>query len=69
LEEPSTGLGLEFCAGHAVITDEDYSGRLLKAGPVTADRWAAGFPDATPSGTVFGSGGGTKAGSLASRED
>jgi catechol 2,3-dioxygenase-like lactoylglutathione lyase family enzyme len=63
LEEPSLGIGVEFCTGHEVITDETYNGRLLKAGPVTADKWSAGFPDATPSGVFFGRGGGTSAGS------
>jgi catechol 2,3-dioxygenase-like lactoylglutathione lyase family enzyme len=66
LEEPSLGIGVEFCTGHEVITDESYNGRLLKAGPVTADKWSAGFPDATPAGVVFGRGGGTSAGSAVS---
>jgi catechol 2,3-dioxygenase-like lactoylglutathione lyase family enzyme len=69
LEEPMLGIGVEICAGHDVITDESYNGRLLKAGPVTADRWSEGFPDATPPGTVFGHGGGTSAGAAVSRAD
>jgi catechol 2,3-dioxygenase-like lactoylglutathione lyase family enzyme len=67
LEEPMLGIGVEFCAWHDVITDESYGGRLLKAGPLTVDRWSGGFPDASPAGTVFGRGGGTAAGDLASR--
>jgi len=69
LEEPMLGIGIEICTGHDVITDESYNGRLLKAGPLTVDRWSGGFPDATPPGMVFGRGGGTTAGDLASRAD
>ena len=71
LETPPAlgGLGVEICAGHMVITDDEYNGRLLKAGPITADQWSAGFPDVTPAGAVFGRGGGTAAGSLASHVD
>jgi catechol 2,3-dioxygenase-like lactoylglutathione lyase family enzyme len=69
LEEPMLGIGVEICAGHDVITDESYNGRLLKAGPITADRWSGGFPDATPAGTVFGRGGGTSAGDAVSRAE
>ncbi|MFC5753239.1 VOC family protein [Actinomadura rugatobispora] len=66
LQEPSLGIGVEICAEHEVITDESYNGRLLMAGPVTADRWSVGFPDAAPAGTVFGRGGGTAAGDAVS---
>lgn len=66
LEDQLLGIGVEICAGHDVITDETYNGRLLKAGPVTADRWAAGFPDVTPGGFVIGRGGGTSAGAAVS---
>jgi catechol 2,3-dioxygenase-like lactoylglutathione lyase family enzyme len=66
LEEPSLGIGVEICAEHDVITDDSYNGRLLMAGPVTADRWSVGFPDATPAGMVFGQGGGTSAGAAVS---
>jgi catechol 2,3-dioxygenase-like lactoylglutathione lyase family enzyme len=69
LEEPALGIGVEFCTGHDVITDESYNGRLLMAGPVTADRWSVGFPDATPAGAVFGRGGGTSAGDAVSAAD
>lgn len=62
---PQTGFGIEFCAGHDVIHDESYNGRLLKAGPVTADRWSAGFPAVTPA-VYLGRGGGTRAGEIAS---
>jgi 2,3-dihydroxy-p-cumate/2,3-dihydroxybenzoate 3,4-dioxygenase len=66
---PSLGIGVEICTNHDMIDDEDYNGRLLKAGPLTADRWSMGFPDVTPSGTTYGRGGGTQAGDLASRDD
>jgi catechol 2,3-dioxygenase-like lactoylglutathione lyase family enzyme len=66
LEEPNLGIGIEFCAGHDRILDESYNGRLLKASPVTADRWAGGFPDTPRTGQVFGHGGGTSAGQLVS---
>jgi 2,3-dihydroxy-p-cumate/2,3-dihydroxybenzoate 3,4-dioxygenase len=46
LEEPTLGISVEVCAGHAVIEDGGYNGRLLKASPETADRWSVGFPDA-----------------------
>jgi 2,3-dihydroxy-p-cumate/2,3-dihydroxybenzoate 3,4-dioxygenase len=69
LEEPMLGIGVEFCAWHDVITDESYNGRLLKAGPLTVDRWSGGFPAASPAGAVFGRGGGTAAGDLASRTE
>jgi hypothetical protein len=65
LQEPALGLGVEYCHGHEVIPDDDYNGRLLKAGPVTVDRWSSGFPDATPRDTFFGRGGGTSAADLA----
>ena len=68
MDEPSLGIAVEICAGHQVITDDDYNGRLLKAGPVTADRWSAGFPAATP-GVVTGRGGGTTAGAAVSGAD
>jgi 2,3-dihydroxy-p-cumate/2,3-dihydroxybenzoate 3,4-dioxygenase len=69
LEEPSLGIGVEICTGHDVITDDSYNGRLLKAGPLTVDRWSGGFPDATPGGFVAGHGGGTAAGVTAARAD
>jgi hypothetical protein len=74
LEEPALGIGVEIAAGHDVITDDSYNGRLLKAGPLTADRWSGGFPDATPAGpggrgVVVGRGGGTSAGAAVSRAD
>jgi len=69
LEEPSLGIGVEICTGHDVITDDSYNGRLLKAGPLTVDRWSGGFPDATPGGFVAGRGGGTAAGVTAARAD
>jgi 2,3-dihydroxy-p-cumate/2,3-dihydroxybenzoate 3,4-dioxygenase len=65
VQDPNLGIGIELCTGHDVITDEDYNGRLLKAGPVTADRWSQGFPDVTPPG-FFGQGGGTGAGAAVS---
>jgi 2,3-dihydroxy-p-cumate/2,3-dihydroxybenzoate 3,4-dioxygenase len=68
LEEPNLGIGVEICAGHDVITDDSYNGRLLKAGPLTADRWSGGFPDVTPAGAV-GQGGGTAAGAAVARAD
>jgi catechol 2,3-dioxygenase-like lactoylglutathione lyase family enzyme len=61
LQEPTLGMGVEICAGHAVITEENYNGRLLKAGPLTADRWSGGFPDTASGRVVFGQGGGTQA--------
>jgi 2,3-dihydroxy-p-cumate/2,3-dihydroxybenzoate 3,4-dioxygenase len=64
--DEALGLGIEFCAEHDVIEDEDYNGRLLKAGPVTADRWSTGFAIATPA-VYLGRGGGTRAGEIASR--
>jgi catechol 2,3-dioxygenase-like lactoylglutathione lyase family enzyme len=67
LQEPTLGLGVEYCHGHDVIADDDYNGRLLKAGPVTVDRWSGGFPDATPLNPVVGGGGGTSAADLAVR--
>jgi 2,3-dihydroxy-p-cumate/2,3-dihydroxybenzoate 3,4-dioxygenase len=66
LEEPNLGIGIEICTGHDVITDDTYNGRLLKAGPLTADRWSGGFPDVTPT-TYVSTGGGTAAGAIASR--
>ena len=69
LQEPGPGIGVEFCTGHAVITDDSFNGRLLKVGPVTVDQWSQGFPDATPAGMVFGEGGGTAAGKLAAQTD
>jgi 2,3-dihydroxy-p-cumate/2,3-dihydroxybenzoate 3,4-dioxygenase len=64
LEEPALGIGVEICAGHQVITDDTYNGRLLKAGPLTVDRWSGGFPDVTP-GAVTGRDGGTSAAAVA----
>jgi catechol 2,3-dioxygenase-like lactoylglutathione lyase family enzyme len=69
VEDPASGIGIEFCTGHDQIFDETYNGRLLKAGPATADMWSAGFPGVTPSGVFQGRGGGTRAGDLASRPD
>jgi len=67
--------GVEFCTGHAVITDASYQGRLLKPGPTTVNMWARPFPrlaeatapgdpvrDTTPAP-------GTQAAVLASRSD
>ena len=68
VEEPALGIAVEICAGHEVITDDSYNGRLLKAGPLTADRWSGGFPDVTP-GVVTGRGGGTSAGAAVARAD
>src|SRR3981081_4632848 len=73
-EEPALGMGVEIAAGHDVITDDSYNGRLLKAGPLTADRWSGGFPDAQPpwrggGGVAAGRGGGTAAGAAVSRAD
>jgi catechol 2,3-dioxygenase-like lactoylglutathione lyase family enzyme len=69
LDEPALGTGIEICAGHDVITDENYNGRLLKAGPLTADQWSGGFPDASSAGAVFGHGGGTAAANAVSAAD
>lgn len=66
VEDEALGMGIEIAAEHDVITDENYNGRLLKAGPVTADRWSAGFVDATPA-VYVGRGGGTRAGEIASQ--
>jgi 2,3-dihydroxy-p-cumate/2,3-dihydroxybenzoate 3,4-dioxygenase len=68
LEEPTLGIGVELCAGHAVIEDDGYNGRLLKASPETADRWSAGFPDAG-NPTFVGQGGGTRAAKTVSQHD
>jgi catechol 2,3-dioxygenase len=68
LTEPSIGFGIEICAGHDRIADENYNGRLLMAGPITANQWSVGFRDLTP-GVSFGSGGGTVAGAIASAPD
>ena len=68
LDEPALGTGVEICVGHDVITDDSYNGRLLKAGPLTADRWSGGFPDASAH-VVFGTGGGTQAANAVSRAD
>jgi catechol 2,3-dioxygenase-like lactoylglutathione lyase family enzyme len=68
VEVPALGIGVEFCAGPERILDESYNGRLLKAGPVTADRWSAGFPAVTPE-VYVGRGGGTRAGEIASLSD
>jgi 2,3-dihydroxy-p-cumate/2,3-dihydroxybenzoate 3,4-dioxygenase len=69
LVEPALGTGIEICTGHDVITDDNYNGRLLKAGPLTADQWSAGFPDVSPAGAVFGTGGGTAAATAVSSAD
>jgi catechol 2,3-dioxygenase-like lactoylglutathione lyase family enzyme len=44
LNHAPEGIGVEFANGHGVITDDRYSGRLIKAGPTTVNAWAAGFP-------------------------
>jgi 2,3-dihydroxy-p-cumate/2,3-dihydroxybenzoate 3,4-dioxygenase len=70
--------GVEFCTGHAVISDENYQGRLLKPGPTTVNMWARPFPRisitaaGTPARAVAPpsdqtSAPGTGAGALASR--
>lgn len=66
VEDAELGMGIEFAAEHDVISDENYNGRLLKAGPVTADRWSAGFATGTPA-VYLGRGGGTRAGEIASQ--
>ena len=68
VEVPLLGIGIEFCAGPDRIRDDSYNGRLLKAGPVTADRWSGGFPAVTPA-VFLGRGGGTRAGEIASQPD
>jgi 2,3-dihydroxy-p-cumate/2,3-dihydroxybenzoate 3,4-dioxygenase len=69
LHEPAEGIGVEYCNGHARITDESYSGRLLKAGPTTVNGWSAGFPDrpmSEPGATAVAvQGGGTAAAAVA----
>jgi 2,3-dihydroxy-p-cumate/2,3-dihydroxybenzoate 3,4-dioxygenase len=70
LHDPAEGIGVEYCNGHARITDESYSGRLIKAGPATVNAWSAGFPDRAPAGPqaapAAGTGGGTPAAAAAS---
>jgi len=70
LNEPSEGIGVEYCNGHDKIADESYRGRLIKPSPVTVNAFSAGFPDrAEPQvGEVIrpGQDGGTAAASAAS---
>jgi hypothetical protein len=69
------GCGVEFCTGHAVITDDGYQGRLLKPGPTTVNMWARPFPrlavtpapGAPVAGTTLAPG--TQAAVLASRSN
>lgn len=69
LNEPSEGIGVEYCNGHDRIPDETYRGRLIKPGPTTVNAFSAGFPDRPEVGTTAalraGQGGGTSAASLA----
>jgi catechol 2,3-dioxygenase-like lactoylglutathione lyase family enzyme len=44
LSDAQEGIGVEFANGHGMITDDRYSGRLIKAGPTTVNAWAGGFP-------------------------
>jgi catechol 2,3-dioxygenase len=48
LAEESEGIGVEYCNGHGKISDDGYTGRLLKAGPTTVNAWSAGFPIRRP---------------------
>jgi catechol 2,3-dioxygenase-like lactoylglutathione lyase family enzyme len=39
LQEPFTGIAVEFCTQHGQIDDEDHRARILPASPVTGDVW------------------------------
>jgi catechol 2,3-dioxygenase len=51
LAEESEGIGVEYANGHGKISDDDYTGRLLQAGPTTVNAWSAGFPVRGPLGS------------------
>lgn len=69
INEPTEGIGVEYCNGHDKIADEAYRGRLIKPSPTTVNAFSAGFPDRAevgpPEVVGAGKGGGTAAASLA----
>jgi 2,3-dihydroxy-p-cumate/2,3-dihydroxybenzoate 3,4-dioxygenase len=68
VSHPEEQLGIEFCAEHDIVEDDNYTGRLLKAGPGTVNMWSVGFgkPPASPTSEQ---GGGTAAAAVAMRAD
>lgn len=65
LRDDTLDIGVEFCADHEIITDDDYDGRLLRASPATVNAWNVPYPGAAET-EVTAISGGTKAGNLAS---
>lgn len=51
MNDPVTGIGLEFCTEHAVIDDEGYRPRILRASAVTGNVWLE--PAATGASTFL----------------
>ena len=73
--DPLSGAGIEFCTGHAVITDDSYTGRMLRPGPSTVNMWARPFrqreptsPASAPTPSRAGAGSGSRAAALAQRD-